>query len=50
MENQMKQKLLYANDRAKDNYVSPTVDIVALNGDILTESHFDPNMGEWDTE
>lgn len=46
----MKQKLLYGNDRAKDNYVSPTVDIVDLNGDILTESHFDPNMGEWDTE
>ena len=46
----MKQNETRGRDIAKDNYVSPTISIVAINGDILTESHYDPNMGEWDTE
>ena len=50
MENQMKKKELKVVDRIKDDYVSPKVSIISLKGDILTESHFDPNMGEWDTE
>ena len=35
-------KLLY--------YVEPQIDIIVISNDIITESHFDPNMGEWDTD
>ena len=31
-------------------YESPRVDIVLLQHDIITESHIDLNMGEWDTD
>ena len=37
-----------ANQR--DEYVSPIVSLIMISGDIITESHDDPNMGEWDTE
>jgi hypothetical protein len=50
MDNLMKKNELCHEDRVRDNYVSPKVSIISLKGDILTESHFDPNMGEWDTE
>ena len=32
------------------SYESPRVDIVLLQTDIITESHIDRNMGEWDTD
>ena len=34
----------------KSSYEAPKIDIVFLTDDIITESHRDPNMGEWDTD
>ena len=31
-------------------YVKPRIEIIFVSNDIITESHFDPNMGEWDTD
>ncbi|MBP3376300.1 MAG: hypothetical protein J6L83_06005 [Clostridia bacterium] len=32
-------------------YESPSVTVIDfICGDIITESHLDPDMGEWDTE
>ena len=33
----------------KHIYESPEIDIILLDKDVITLSHFDPNMGEWDT-
>ena len=41
---------LQAKNAQKINYVSPLVSVISVNIDILTDSHNDPNMGEWDTE
>ena len=30
-------------------YQKPEIVIVYLPDDVITLSHFDPNMGEWDT-
>ena len=46
----MKQNELYVSDNSRVTYVTPTVKVISIKGDIITESHFDPNMGEWDTE
>lgn len=33
----------------KVSYVIPEITILNFNdNDVITESHFDPNMGEWD--
>ena len=34
----------------KIQYLSPSVTVITLDRDIITESHSDPNMGEWDTD
>ena len=34
----------------RNEYVSPIVNLIIISRDIITESHDDPNMGEWDTE
>lgn len=44
----MQKKLLQRKDDLKIEYVSPKINIVSLKTDIITESHFDPNAGEWD--
>ena len=31
-------------------YTSPSITVVRIGRDVITESHNDPNMGEWDTE
>lgn len=31
-------------------YISPSITIIRIGRDVITESHNDPNMGEWDTE
>lgn len=31
-------------------YTSPSITVIHIGKDVITESHFDPNMGEWDTE
>lgn len=35
---------------SKLHYTSPCVSEITVDRDILTESHNDPNMGEWDTD
>lgn len=32
------------------SYETPKVDVIVFSNDVITESHFDPNMGEWDTD
>ena len=34
----------------KLQYSSPSVCKITVDRDIVTESHNDPNMGEWDTQ
>ena len=34
----------------KLQYSSPSVYKITVDRDIVTESHNDPNMGEWDTQ
>lgn len=34
----------------KSDYVSPSIDIILFENDVITLSHIDPNMGEWDTD
>ncbi len=41
-------EIITAADKAA--YSSPSISIVNIANDIITESHNDPNMGEWDTE
>ena len=31
-------------------YISPSITIIRIGIYVITESHNDPNMGEWDTE
>ena len=31
-------------------YATPSVTVIRISTDVITESHADPNMGEWDTE
>ena len=41
----------YINTNAdKAIYVSPLIQIIDMNRDIITESVIDPNQGEWDVE
>ena len=34
----------------RTEYVAPSISLILISKDIITESHDDPNMGEWDTE
>lgn len=46
----MQKNNVQAKDVLKTEYVSPKITTLFLKNDVITESHFDPNMGEWDTE
>ena len=42
--------LLEKNEIKLLTYTEPQIDLIVLSTDVITESHFDPNMGEWDTD